>query len=53
MYQLCERGNICIKIDDDVVFWEDYAISTIVTRLINKPHYFLVSANILNQPALP
>lgn len=41
-----------VKIDDDVVFMEDHTIPAIVTKLNNHPEYSLVSANVMNQPAL-
>jgi hypothetical protein len=41
-----------IKIDDDVVFFEDNTIPSIVRTKLSHPHSFLVSANALNQPAL-
>lgn len=51
-YQSCERDTIYIKIDDDVVFWEDHTIPAIVKRKVENPQYLAVSANVINQPAL-
>ena len=52
IYKVCQEGTIYIKIDDDVVFFEDQTIEAIVTRLLDHPEFFLVSANLINQPAL-
>ncbi|KUJ12913.1 uncharacterized protein LY89DRAFT_699490 [Mollisia scopiformis] len=43
---------VYIKIDDDVVFIENKTISAVVTRLLDNPQYFAVSANVLNNPSL-
>lgn len=51
-YQYCERDTIYIKIDDDVVFFEDDTIAKVVQRLIDSPQYLAVSANVMNQPAM-
>jgi len=37
---------------DDVVFFEDDAIASIAKRMVENPHYFAVSANSVNNPAL-
>jgi hypothetical protein len=37
---------------DDVLFFEDDAIASIAKRMIENPHYFAVSANSINNPAL-
>ncbi|KAL9106548.1 MAG: hypothetical protein Q9227_008463 [Pyrenula ochraceoflavens] len=48
-----ERGNYYIKIDDDVVYMADDTIPRIVSlKLSNPEKYFLVSANIVNNPLL-
>jgi hypothetical protein len=41
-----------IKIDDDIVFFEDTAIPSLVSTKLNHPEFFIVSANIMNQPSL-
>ncbi|KAJ2906723.1 uncharacterized protein MKZ38_000459 [Zalerion maritima] len=46
------KNDILIKIDDDVVFIEDNAVSAIVKRLLENPDYFAVSANVINNPLL-
>jgi hypothetical protein len=51
-YDRVEDGTMYIKIDDDVVFIEDSAIPTIVDTKWRHPEYFIVSANIMNQPSL-
>lgn len=43
---------IYVKIDDDVVYFSDNAISSVVKRLTDNPHFFAVSANVVNNPAL-
>lgn len=47
-----DPNAIYIKIDDDVVFFEDHTIPAMVKRMIENPHYFAVSANVVNNPAL-
>ncbi|KAF2433021.1 hypothetical protein EJ08DRAFT_669189 [Tothia fuscella] len=51
-WEKVERGNIYVKIDDDVVYFEDDTIPAIVKRMVENPHYFAVSANSINNPAL-
>ncbi|KAF1812208.1 hypothetical protein P152DRAFT_397454 [Eremomyces bilateralis CBS 781.70] len=51
-YDLCEDDVMYIKIDDDVVFIEDSAIPSIVQTRLEHPEYYVVSANIINQPSL-
>jgi len=51
-WEVVEKGNIYVKIDDDVVFFEDDAVAAIVKRMVENPHYFAVSANSINNPAL-
>ncbi|KAL1851637.1 hypothetical protein Daus18300_012510 [Diaporthe australafricana] len=43
---------IYVKIDDDVVYFSDNAIPSVVKRLTDNPHFFAVSANVINNPAL-
>lgn len=47
-----DRDAVYVKIDDDVVFVEDGTIESVVTRLVDNPHLFAVSANVVNNPAL-
>ncbi|KAF2397317.1 hypothetical protein EJ06DRAFT_144184 [Trichodelitschia bisporula] len=47
-----KRGNLYIKIDDDVLYFEDDAIAALSKRMIENPQYFAVSANSVNNPAL-
>jgi hypothetical protein len=51
-YHNVENGAMYIKIDDDVVFFEDTTIPTIVHTKWHHREYFVVSANIMNQPSL-
>jgi hypothetical protein len=51
-YDQVENGTMYIKIDDDIVFFEDSVIPTIVHTKWHHPEYFIVSANIMNQPSL-
>ncbi|KAF2094452.1 hypothetical protein NA57DRAFT_8245, partial [Rhizodiscina lignyota] len=51
-YDICEDDVMYVKIDDDIVFFEDTTIPTIVRTRWEHPEYFLVSANIMNQPSL-
>ncbi|USW54834.1 hypothetical protein Slin15195_G081530 [Septoria linicola] len=51
-YKYCEPDTIYIKIDDDVVFFEDRTVAAMVKRLVENPQYFGVSANIVNNPIL-
>jgi hypothetical protein len=44
--------HIYVKIDDDVVFFEDHTIESIVSRLKENPQLFAVSANVVNNPML-
>ncbi|KAF5854750.1 hypothetical protein ETB97_012265, partial [Aspergillus alliaceus] len=47
-----ENGTVYIKIDDDVVFLDEMAIPRIVQTKIRRPDALLVSANVVNNPAL-
>src|ERR1700712_4705324 len=51
-YDKAENGTMYIKIDDDMVFIEDTVIPSIVHTKYTHPEYFVVSANIMNQPSL-
>jgi hypothetical protein len=51
-YDPIENGTMYIKIDDDIVFMEDTAIPSIVEAKYNHPEYYIVSANVMNQPSL-
>ncbi|KAI1175955.1 hypothetical protein F4777DRAFT_578565 [Nemania sp. FL0916] len=43
-----EPDTIYVKIDDDVVFFNDDTIPALVKRLLENPQYFGVSANVVN-----
>ncbi|KAH8690191.1 hypothetical protein BGW36DRAFT_307337 [Talaromyces proteolyticus] len=47
-----ERNTIYVKIDDDVVFIEPQAIAKSVMTLISNPQALMISANVVNSPAL-
>lgn len=51
-YEFLDRDVTYVKIDDDIVFFEDNAIPSIIKRLDENPQYLAVSANVMNQPAL-
>ncbi|KAI9738198.1 MAG: hypothetical protein M1834_008696 [Cirrosporium novae-zelandiae] len=52
IWQTVERGTLYIKIDDDVVYIDDDAISQLVETKLSHPEAFVVSANIINSPFL-
>ena len=47
MYKVCERGNVYVKIDDDILFIGDTTIRSIVKRKVEHPEIFMVSANVV------
>ncbi|KAF2663329.1 hypothetical protein BT63DRAFT_124844 [Microthyrium microscopicum] len=51
-YDRVQNGTMYIKIDDDIVFMEDTVIPSIVDSKWKNPDYFIISANIMNQPSL-
>ncbi|OAQ79636.1 hypothetical protein VFPBJ_05221 [Purpureocillium lilacinum] len=51
-WELLERGRYYVKIDDDIVWMADDAIPRVVTRKMQHPHDFVVSANVINNPPL-
>ncbi|ODA83107.1 hypothetical protein RJ55_01616 [Drechmeria coniospora] len=51
-YANVEDDIMYIKIDDDIIFIEDTAISSIVQTKLAYPDHFLVSANVINHPLL-
>ncbi|KAG8529541.1 uncharacterized protein KY384_006178 [Bacidia gigantensis] len=46
----CEKGSLYIKIDDDIVFFDDHAVSNIVYSLMKHPEALNVEANLINSP---
>ena len=52
IWTLCERGVMYIKIDDDIVFIDDSAVKNLIDAKIAHPENLLVSANIINNPAM-
>ncbi|KAF5025769.1 hypothetical protein F66182_2102 [Fusarium sp. NRRL 66182] len=51
-YDKVEDNVMYVKIDDDIVFMEDSVIPSIVKKKIEHPEYYIVSANVVNQPLL-
>ncbi|CEI68818.1 unnamed protein product [Fusarium venenatum] len=51
-YDRVEDDVMYVKIDDDIVFVEDSVIPSIVKKKIDHPEYYIVSANVVNQPLL-
>ncbi|OBS21170.1 hypothetical protein FPOA_07508 [Fusarium poae] len=51
-YDQVEDDIMYVKIDDDIVFMEDSVIPSIVKKKIDHPEYYIVSANVVNQPLL-
>ncbi|KIW66734.1 hypothetical protein PV04_06034 [Phialophora macrospora] len=47
-----ERGSLYVKIDDDVVWFDDDTIPRIVSMKLAHPEYLLVSANMINSPLM-
>lgn len=47
MYSVCERGNVYVKIDDDILFIDDSTIRSIVKRKVEHPEFYIVSANVV------
>ncbi|KAF5724814.1 hypothetical protein FMUND_370 [Fusarium mundagurra] len=52
IWKKLERGKYYVKIDDDVVWIDDGAIPSLVTRKVQNPKDFVVSGNIINNPPL-
>ncbi|RGP76124.1 hypothetical protein FSPOR_370 [Fusarium sporotrichioides] len=51
-YDRVEDDVMYVKIDDDIVFMEDSVIPSIVKKKVDHPEYYIVSANVVNQPLL-
>ncbi|MCJ1309322.1 hypothetical protein MMC25_002981 [Agyrium rufum] len=49
MWNMCEKGIMYVKIDDDVLFIEDSTIRSMVKRKYEHPEYLVVSANTVVQ----
>ncbi|KAL9131352.1 MAG: hypothetical protein Q9217_000679 [Psora testacea] len=45
-----ERDNMYIKIDDDIIFFDDEAIPNLVYTKLKHPHSLNVVANLINSP---
>ena len=51
-WQQLEPGSLYIKIDDDVVWFEDETIPRVVTIKLDRPESLIVSANLVNSPLM-
>jgi hypothetical protein len=51
-WALAETGPLYIQISSETVFIADNTIASLVQTRLEHPDYFLVSANIVNQPVL-
>lgn len=47
-----EESAIYVKIDDDVVFMADDAVSRVVSTKLAHPEYLVVAANMINSPLM-
>lgn len=47
-----ERGQMYVKIDDDVVWFADDTVPRIVSMKLAHPEYLMVSANVINSPLM-
>ena len=52
IWTLCGRGAMYIKIDDDIIFIDDSTIKQMVDAKTAHPELLLISANIINNPAM-
>ena len=50
IWATCEKQNVYIKIDDDIVFFDEEAIPNLVYSLIKHPEALGVAANLINSP---
>ena len=51
-WTVVERGRMYVKIDDDVVFIDNSTIKEMVAAKAAHPEHLLVSANVINNPAM-
>ncbi|KAK8142563.1 hypothetical protein G3M48_008582 [Beauveria asiatica] len=51
-YDGMDDDTLYIKIDDDVVFIDDDAILSMICTKLTHPEYYIVSANVVNQPMI-
>ncbi|MCJ1405839.1 hypothetical protein MMC11_009069 [Xylographa trunciseda] len=49
MWSAVEKGNVYVKIDDDVLYIEDSTLRSIVKRKVEHPETIIVSANLVVQ----
>lgn len=51
-WDIAKDNVMYIRIDGDVVFFEDHTIPTIVKTMLDNPSVLMVSANVVNEAAL-
>ncbi|KAI4226058.1 MAG: hypothetical protein L6R36_003462 [Xanthoria steineri] len=51
-WEVAERGTMYIKIDDDLMFIEESAISSLIATKVAHPEHLLISSNTINSPRL-
>ncbi|KGQ12586.1 hypothetical protein BBAD15_g1665 [Beauveria bassiana D1-5] len=51
-YDGMDDDTLYIKIDDDVVFIDDDTILSMICTKLTHPEYYIVSANVVNQPMI-
>ncbi|KAK5988603.1 hypothetical protein PT974_10089 [Cladobotryum mycophilum] len=51
-YDLIQDDVMYIKMDDDIVYIEDTVIPSVVSTKASHPEYYVVSANVVNQPLI-
>lgn len=51
LWDVCNPGTLYIQMSDQIVFFEDTTIPSLVKTKLDNPDSFLVSANVVNHPA--
>ncbi|KAJ4144743.1 hypothetical protein LMH87_003614 [Akanthomyces muscarius] len=51
-YEGMDDDTLYLKIDDDVVFIDDNALLSLICTKLTHPEYYIVSANVVNQPMI-
>ncbi|KAJ3483852.1 hypothetical protein NLG97_g7208 [Lecanicillium saksenae] len=51
-YEDMDDDALYVKIDDDVVFIDDNVILSLICSKLTHPEYYIVSANVVNQPMI-
>ncbi|KAI9719704.1 MAG: hypothetical protein M1828_006137 [Chrysothrix sp. TS-e1954] len=52
VWDLAKKGELYIKLDDDVVFIGNETIPSLIKSKIEHPEHLAISANVINNPAL-